>query len=455
MYRYKTLFFLCFLTVFSFEGYTQKGTQSPYSVFGLGELNYGEYAYFMSMGNALTANTDSTIINQNNPASYAYVARYRPLFQVGLNGRFSKFSDANQSSNARQLGLNQFQLAFPIKKNWGGSFGLTPFSSTGYLITNSNIVGEDTVSKKINEGAGTVSQFHIGTAYKYKFKTSRISVGANLRYVFGSSNKIESFEFVNYPNGAFHSRVEKNTRVASLTADFGLIYEKFFHNNSISIGLTYSPSVKLRAFQDALSYSYTESYYGNFSYFYGLVDTVEYINNNKGTINLPSSYKLGFEYRIRPDKNSSQSYLIKLSGDVKYQEWSKYSETFGASINDSIFKNRLSSSFGVQYSPHVGRNANNNLIPWVGKLHYRLGFNYTLSQIYVNSTQLTNYGISFGLGIPVMVNNSNTNINIGAKYGSMGTTKNNLIKENYIGVYFGVTISPGVYDRWFLKRKYD
>lgn len=454
MYRYKTLIFLSFMLLLSFETLAQKGTQSPYSVFGLGELNNGEYAYFMGMGNALTANTDSTIINQNNPASYSYVARYRPLFQVGLNGKFSKFSDANQSSNARQLGLNQFQLAFPIKKNWGGSFGLTPFSSTGYLITNSNIVDGDTISQKINEGTGTISQFHLGVGYKHSFNHSRISVGANLRYIFGSSNKIQSFEYVSFPYGAEHSRVERTTRVASISSDFGMIYERFFKRNSFSIGVTYSPSVKLNAHQDLLSYAYTESYYGNYSYFLNITDTVEYVNNNKGVINLPANYKVGFEYRIRP-KDESQSYLIKFSGDVKYQEWSQYYETFGSSTNDSIFKNRLSSSFGIQYSPHTGRNANNNLIPWIGKLHYRLGFNYTLSELYLNNTQLTNYGISFGLGIPVMVNNSNTSINLGVKYGSLGTTKNNLIQEDYIGVYFGITISPGIYDRWFLKRKYD
>ncbi|HIP37408.1 MAG TPA: hypothetical protein EYG85_11190 [Crocinitomix sp.] len=453
MYRLKILLYISI--TLSFELFAQKGTQSPYSVFGLGELNNGEYAYFMSMGNALTANNDSTIVNQNNPASYANISRYRPLFQMGLNGRFSTFSNTNESSSARQFGLNQFQLGLPIKKNWGASFGLTPFSSTGYLIANSNIVDGDTISQKINEGAGTISQFHIGVAYKYKFKNASLSLGGNLRYLFGSSNKIQSFEYVAFPAGSVHSRIERTTRVKSPTYDFGFIFEKNFQHNSISLGFTYSPEIKLKANQDLLSYSYTESFYDNFSYFQYVIDTVEYIDNNSGIINLPASYKIGFEYRIRPKSGESQSYLIKISGDVKYQEWSNYYESFNNVITNNVFTNRLSNSFGIQYSPHTGRNANNNLIPWVGKLHYRFGFNYTLSQILISNTQLIDYGISFGLGIPVMTNNSNTNLNLGVKYGSFGTTKNNLIKEDYLGVFVGVTISPGVYDRWFLKRKYD
>ena len=95
MQNYKIVFLICLTSLLSNSVFGQKGTQSPYSVFGLGELNNGEYAYFMGMGGALTANTDSTIVNQNNPASYAYISRHRPLFQIGLNGKFSTFTEGS------------------------------------------------------------------------------------------------------------------------------------------------------------------------------------------------------------------------------------------------------------------------------------------------------------------------------------------------------------------------
>lgn len=430
----------------------QKGTQSPYSVFGLGELNNGQYAYFMAMGNALTANTDSTIVNQNNPASYSYIGRYRPLFQIAVNGKLSTFTEGDNSSKQRQFGLNQFQLGIPISKNWGGSFGLTPFSSTGYDIVSSNLVDGDTISQQINEGEGTISKFHFGTAYKQKLgKTSSVALGVNANYIFGASNKIESFEYYSFPALALHSRVEHKTRVNSFNFDLGLIYEQSLGDNSFSLGLKYSPAVKLKAHQDLLSYSYSESFYDNYSYGLHLVDTVEYVSNNSGTIYLPEAYNVGFEYRLR---GKEQSYLLKFSGDIKFQKWSDYYEEFNDLISGPTFKDRVETSFGIQYSPHTGRNGNNNLTPLLGRLHYRVGFNYTLSELYINSNQLVDYGISFGLGIPVMNNNSNTNINLGVKLGSLGQNSG-LITENYTGLYFGVTISPGIYDRWFLKRKYD
>jgi len=431
----------------------QKGTQSPYSVFGLGELNNGQYAYFMGMGNARTANTDSTIVNQFNPASYSYISRHRPLFQIGINGKFSNYSEGTNSSSQRQFGLNQFQLGMPIAKNWGAAFGLTPYSSTGYKIFNTQLDGADTVSQLINEGSGTVSKFHLGTGYKHKFSsTSSLAIGVNMNYIFGQSNKIESFEYYAFPAFALHSRVEHKLRLGSLNMDLGLVYEQQFEKSSFSLGLKYTPTAQLKAFQDLLAYNYSESYYNNYSYPYQIIDTAEYISDNQGLVNLPESYAVGVEYRLT---GAEKTYLLKLSADVKFQKWSDYYEEFNGTKTNTGLTDRLETAFGLQYSPHVGRNGNNNLTPWLGKLHYRLGFNYTLTELYVNSTQLKDYGISFGLGIPVTTGFSNTNLNLGMKLGSLGQTDSGLIKENYMGVYFGVTISPGVYDRWFLKRKYD
>jgi hypothetical protein len=71
-------------------------------------------------------------------------------------------------------------------------------------------------------------------------------------------------------------------------------------------------------------------------------------------------------------------------------------------------------------------------------------------------TDLTSYGMSFGVGFPLtMIKNSNTNINFGANLGNLGTTENGLIKEKYLGIFVGLSITPGNGDLWFLKRKYD
>jgi hypothetical protein len=44
-----------------------------------------------------------------------------------------------------------------------------------------------------------------------------------------------------------------------------------------------------------------------------------------------------------------------------------------------------------------------------------------------------------------------SNINIGVEYGSTGTTKSNLVKEDF----FNINLSLSFNDKWFQKRKID
>jgi len=453
--HFKGLTLLLFLSL-SVQSIAQKGTQSPYSVYGIGELKGGQYAYFNALGGAQLANTDSTIITQSNPATFVNFNRNKPVFQVGLSGKFTKLETSLSSANVRQLGLNQFQLGLPVKKNWGASFGLTPFSSTGYLISNPIFEGVDTIAMKINEGKGTISNFHIGLAYKQSFGTkSKLSVGANLNYLFGGVEKIQSFEYTSYPDDALHSRVVNSTNLSDTKFDFGFLFEQKLSRGSFTVGGTFSPAAKINSTQNLLSFAYSKSFYQNYSYFSSVVDTAEFTADVNGITYIPESFGIGVEYRLAPEAGSKQSYLIIFKGDLKQQNWSKYYTLFNGERTDSIYSDRTTVSFGIDLSPHANARLNDNLIPYLSKLHYRFGFNYTLSEIDIDNTQLTNYGINFGLGIPILNGNSNTNLNLGISYGAFGTTENDLIKENNLGVSFGVSISPGVYDRWFIKRKYD
>ena len=132
----------------------QKGTQSPYSSLGLGELNGEGYALFSSMGGVALANSDSSIVNSFNPASYSFIARNMPVFQVGLNGKASIFSTETASTNQRHFGLNQFQLGLPVKENWGIGIGIKPYTFTGYTVTKYGVDEGDTSSVQIAEGSG-------------------------------------------------------------------------------------------------------------------------------------------------------------------------------------------------------------------------------------------------------------------------------------------------------------
>ena len=71
------------------------------------------------------------------------------------------------------------------------------------------------------------------------------------------------------------------------------------------------------------------------------------------------------------------------------------------------------------------------------------------SYVKVGEYQLKDYGITFGVGLPI--GKSKSSLNIAFDFGTRGTKENNLVKENYGIITFSVTL----HDLWFYKRKFD
>ncbi len=95
------------------------------------------------------------------------------------------------------------------------------------------------------------------------------------------------------------------------------------------------------------------------------------------------------------------------------------------------------------------------------RIVYRLGVRYEETGLLVKDIPLNDFGISFGLGLPlgapIPTTNSLqyagmfSNVNIGFELGRRGTTTYGRIEEDY----FKVSISLSLNDKWFVKRKYD
>jgi len=83
------------------------------------------------------------------------------------------------------------------------------------------------------------------------------------------------------------------------------------------------------------------------------------------------------------------------------------------------------------------------------RITYRAGLKYNQSYLNFGGTKINEFGISFGFGFPMK--KSKTGIDLGFEIGRRGTTVNNLIQENYLNVFLGVSIQ----EHWFHKRKYQ
>ncbi len=83
------------------------------------------------------------------------------------------------------------------------------------------------------------------------------------------------------------------------------------------------------------------------------------------------------------------------------------------------------------------------------RIAYRGGLKYEKSYLMIGNEQIKDFGISFGVGLPVY--RSLSTINISAEIGQRGTTDFNLIKEQYAKL----TLNVNLHDIWFVKRKFD
>ncbi len=120
--------------------------------------------------------------------------------------------------------------------------------------------------------------------------------------------------------------------------------------------------------------------------------------------------------------------------------------TFGGDVNyhpeNYSYTNSSLVSLGGFYTPKI-----NSISSYWNRVTYRAGFSYKKVGLNVNNTNIKDYGMSFGVSLPMGLRLSN--INVGFELGQRGTTDNNLIKENY----YNFRLSLSLNDKWFRKQK--
>jgi hypothetical protein len=83
------------------------------------------------------------------------------------------------------------------------------------------------------------------------------------------------------------------------------------------------------------------------------------------------------------------------------------------------------------------------------RVKYRLGFRYNQTYLDIRDNRINEFGISFGMGLPIP--RSLSTFNFGLELGRKGTTADGLIQSNY----FRITVGISVWERWFVKNKYN
>ena len=217
----------------------QSPVNSPYSRYGYGQLTDATLGSSRGMGGSSIGMRRNNQINPSNPASYSAIDSTTFLFEFGVTAQNGYFTEGLNKETKPNGGLDHLAIQFPIIKGMGASVGLLPYSSVGYQFGNSIANGGLTGSTTYG-GEGGLSLGYIGLAAT-PFKG--ISVGANLNYIFGT---ISHNSYIANDNNASNVTKILQLHQRGLKPDFGI---QWFRNlskeQSLSIGLTYTPKIKL------------------------------------------------------------------------------------------------------------------------------------------------------------------------------------------------------------------
>ncbi len=440
--RLASIYFLMLLCGFTVTTIAQPVTNSPYARNGLGNGLAGPNVRSAGLGNmgiAIREDSIPYVVNFVNPASYTSL-RFTS-FDIGAYASIATISSSTQREDVNRFNLSYFTLGFPITKWLGGAFGLREFTSINYSVTDlQQYANSDTSTGSINykyQGDGGLSQFFIGLGAK-PFKN--FSVGLNVSYLFGKLNRLQRVEFPS--SGLFNIRTDNITNVGGFYVDYGLQYAlKANQRNVLVFGATFAHPMKVSASTSKLGRTYLLDAYEEDEF----RDTIFFEENSDASITIPWKYGFGLTWKIM-DK-------WMVGAEFNQQFWSQYQSTSGGS--DSL-SDAYKGSVGVEYRPK-GDYAARGFFRYFTKMHYRLGGFVGMSEYTVRGTQLSEYGITLGLGFPLSRKKAGNDmfiqsmVNLAVEWGQRGTISQNLLLENYWNFRLGFTLN----DRWFIKRKYD
>ena len=406
---------------------------SPYSRYGIGDIKFKGFTPSLSMGGTGIAFSAHNMPNILNPASYSELNLV--TFGAGVHSDFIRLETEDKAATENYTNLSYLNLAFPLRKDttWGLSFGIIPYSNVDYSISVTEFINGVGTVERFYEGSGGYNQVYVGTGFKIG---KSLAVGANVAYLFGNIEKVRKLEFPG-TSSALNTQVSNSISISDIAVNAGLQAKLIARENeSLVIGITAGLPHELSAKRNYSALRYTPN--GS------IVDTILIANDERGNVSLPLDMGFGFMYKKRNVWQDRDQ--MSFGADYSMQDWSSF-EAFG--IGDSL-RNSYRVSIGGEYLPDDGLQAS-----YMERMYYRFGMLYNQSYLEINETALQEYGITFGLGLPMKpfgINRAPSYINIGVQLGMRGTTDNNLIQEQFTRILLGFTLND---NSWFRKRKYD
>ena len=318
---------------------------SPYSMYGIGELQTPGVTAMRSMGGVGLGMRSTLMVNPLNPAAYSMTPQQGFLFDFGIEGANfynsqHKYGTAGQTTARTSYNTFNFHdIAFqmPLAKRLGLGFSLTPYSSVGYRVgadeQSDDIWGNIGRVQYLYSGEGDLTEVKLGIGWEV-FK--RFSIGVAAQYYWGDidrtyqtavANNIVNGGTVNTTTGTDSYEISRIKMQLGL--QFDLIQSE---KQLLTLGATYDMGGNLRP-------SVTQTVVAGDIY-----NTVVRGDTTRMAMKLPVQVGVGLYY---------QNAKIVAGVDYVYQNWEQNenpAEVPGAA--NVAYKNTSTIKVGLEYTPN-------------------------------------------------------------------------------------------------------
>ncbi|MDR2040123.1 MAG: hypothetical protein LBQ60_19540 [Bacteroidales bacterium] len=404
------IFILCVAT--GIHVFAQNNTSSPFTVFGLGEIELRSYGITTGTGDVGIGVKSTNFLNKRNPAGLSGIDTLTFILDISGAVKFSEFSVASRNEHATNFNFKNLAVGFRPAKIWTTSVGLCPYSNVGYKNKRYQAVDGTLPTVFVTTtftGSGGVNKFYWGNSVEL---IKGLSLGVTASYFFGSIVHEESASSI---------RIKETMTANKLNFDFGMQYSYLFgdplgDNLQLTVGGVYGYKSDFHLYQDIT------------------INSDKRVKPDHKTY-LPESFGVGFSL-LRNRKNSEWLF----AADYYQQNWSADNKWSYESLR---YEDSRMYNIGFQITPNKKRPNN-----YLQLMHYQIGACYQESYMSVNGHQLKDYSVSMGVGLPFR---NRSYVNVSLNLGQSGTWERGGITESYALL----SINMSLIELWFAKQKYD
>lgn len=411
-----------------------QSTGSPYTSLGIGALQPRSLVYNQNMGGLGVSINNNWAVNNLNAALLPFNSFF--TFEAAVSTESRVVSSDTLSQKNFSGNLNYVIFAFPVKTGKGTvSLGLTPYSNVSYKVETIGLVeGTDTRAIYKYNGSGGINQFFIATGWKL-FKG--LYAGVKASYLFSSINDNAFIELYDefdeedpQPEKNFFTSLHaEKSRFSGFVFEPGIAYiMKLAKNTTLNFGATYEISSSVKTFHS------------------------ETLEMRKGpevqvlgdTLSVDEELYTKFPSRMAFGISLNKFLKWSVGMDFHYDSWENYQNIAG---NNDGFKNGMKIILGGSITPDISSVTN-----YLQRVTYQAGFYYEKTPIYLKNHQIDDFGINFGVSLPI----SNASLlTLGINFGKMGTLSDLLIQENYIKFKLGLSFNDRSFGWYRKQRKFN